>query len=446
MTTFEVSISEVDVPPLPLSRLLPVIGSDRLAALEDKAAVVAASLGNRTIWNVNSTATGGGVAEMLLVLVGYAKGAALDVRWAVIEGDPAFFAITKRIHNRIHGMPGDRGQLGEREAAHYREVTAANAAALVERVQRGDVVVLHDPQTAGMARHVADAGAHVVWRCHIGADHANEHTEAAWAVLRPHLEHAEAVVFSRQEYVPPWVTPARAVVIPPSIDPFSPKNHDLSAEEVASLVGQAAPSLVDLHAPLVVQVSRWDRLKDMAGVMTGFASVTAPASDAHLALVGPDVRRVLDDPEGAEVLAECEAARKALPASVRQRVHLVTLPMDDVARNALMVNALQRSATVIVQKSLAEGFGLTVAEGMWKRRPVVGSAVGGIVDQLVPGTGVLLDDPADLDAFGHALADLLGRPEEIERLGHTAQEHVRDHFVGDRHLLHYAELFCRLCT
>ncbi|MGH2684303.1 MAG: glycosyltransferase, partial [Actinomycetota bacterium] len=332
------------------------------------------------------------------------------------------------------------------EAAHYAAVTAANAEALLERTRPGDVVVLHDPQTAGLARIIVDAGVHAVWRCHIGADRTNEHTDSAWAALRPHLEHAEAVIFSRRQYIPAWVPPEAAVVIPPSIDPFSPKNQHLSPAEVHSLVAEADPSLAGLDAPLVVQVSRWDRLKDMAGVMAGFVSGVAPVTDAHLALVGPDVSEVPDDPEGAAVLAECSAAWAELPSAVRDRVHVVTVPMDDVRRNALMVNALQRSATVIVQKSLAEGFGLTVAEGMWKRRPVVGSAVGGIVDQLVPGTGILLDDPADLDTFGRTLAGQLGQPAEIERLGHNAEAHVRDCFVGDRHLLRYAGLFARLCA
>jgi trehalose synthase len=194
----------------------------------------------------------------------------------------------------------------------------------------------------------------------------------------------------------------------------------------------------------VIQVSRWDHLKDMAGVMAGFAARVASGGGAQLALVGPAVDEVSDDPEGAEVLGQCIEAWNLLPPEQRRRIRLLVLPMDDGDENAAMVNALQRHATVIVQKSLAEGFGLTVAEGMWKAKAVVASAVGGIVDQVAPGTGVLLQDPSDLDAFGQALVSLLGRPEEIARLGQNARRHVLESFVGDTHLMRYGALMERL--
>ena len=161
---------------------------------------------------------------------------------------------------------------------------------------------------------------------------------------------------------------------------------------------------------------------------------------AHLALVGPQMEAVTDDPEGREVFAECLAAWEALPADSRHLVHLVSLPMDDVDENATMVNALQRHASVVVQKSLMEGFGLTVAEGMWKGRAVLASRVGGIIDQVEPGTGILLDDPADLGTFGKTLVELLGQPAEIAALGANARRHVLDNFVGDKHLERYARL------
>jgi trehalose synthase len=198
--------------------------------------------------------------------------------------------------------------------------------------------------------------------------------------------------------------------------------------------------------PVVAQVSRWDRLKDMAGVMRGFADHVAPASPGYLMLVGPAVSEVSDDPEGAQVYAECVAGWQELPAATRARVLLVTLPLDDVDENAAMVNAIQRHATALAQKSLAEGFGLTVAEGMWKGRPVIGSAVGGIQDQIVDGTGVLLPDPRDLAAFGTAVRHLLDHPAEAERMGRAAQEHIRSSSVGDLHLLRYADLFGALLS
>jgi trehalose synthase len=446
--------------------------------LEAAAARARDLLAGRIVWNVNSTASGGGVAEMLHVLVAYIRGMGIDIRWLVMEGDPAFFAVTKRVHNYIHGTDGDDGGgLGAAEAAEYDRVTAANAEALAPLVGAGDVVVLHDPQTAGMLRPVQDAGAKAVWRSHIGVDKGNAFTEEGWEFLRPHLGGADAFVFSRRSYAPSWLPDNLLWVIPPSIDPFSPKNQPIAPDDLpkflarigltdggasgparftkadgsigevtrrASIVSEGIP--LEPGGRLVVQVSRWDRLKDMAGVMTGFASRVAGRVDAHLALVGPDVHGVVDDPEGQAVLRECAAQWDALPADVRRRVHLVSLPMADYEENAAMVNAMQRSASVIVQKSLAEGFGLTVAEGMWKAKPVVASRVGGIIDQVVPGTGLLLDDPTDLDAFGDALASLLGRPDDVARLGGNARRHVLEEFVGDRHLLQYAVLVERLLT
>ena len=191
---------------------------------------------------------------------------------------------------------------------------------------------------------------------------------------------------------------------------------------------------------LVVQVSRWDHLKDMQGVMEGFADYVAGPDDLRLALVGPAVGAVADDPEGAKVLGECMRFWEDLPANRRRAIRLVTLPMDDLELNTLMVNTFQRRASVVVQKSLEEGFGLTVAEAMWKSRPVVASAVGGIVDQVAPGVGVLLRDPSDLGTFGRTLGDLLMQPTEMAAMGRRARQHVRSEFLSDRHLVDYARL------
>jgi trehalose synthase len=349
---------------------------------------------------------------------------------------------------------------------------AANAAELVNRIQPGDLVLLHDPQTAGLATSLAQAGALVAWRCHIGVDWENEATVAAWSFLRPHLAAARGYVFSRSEYVPWWISPDKVAIIPPSIDPFSPKNQYLDDDAVlgilarigvldgdvpdgqtsfvrragglgevirtAEITGDGRPGPED---PLVIQVSRWDELKDMPGVMRGFADYVAPVCAGYLLLVGPAVAGVTDDPEGAAVFGDCLLQWRDLPDAVRARVLLVTLPLDDADENAAMVNALQRHATVIVQKSLAEGFGLTVAEGMWKGRPVVGSAVGGIIDQIPEGTGILLPDPRNLEAFGAAVRGLLENQDEASRMGQAAQAYIREHYVGDVHLLRYAALF-----
>jgi trehalose synthase len=272
------------------------------------------------------------------------------------------------------------------------------------------------------------------------------------------------------------MNPDRLRVIAPSIDPLSLKNRTLDPTEVGKIlrrVGLLAgadspgplpfgrrdglPGIVRPHrdlirdtAPpsertrLVVQVSRWDRLKDMTGVLIGFAAHPLP-DDVHLMLVGPDVAGVTDDPEGAEVLEECQSKWRELPVSVRARVHLACLPMDDADENALIVNAIQRHACLVVQKSLAEGFGLTVTEALWKGRPVIASAVGGIQDQITDGRdGVLLADPCDLDGFAAALRTLLDDGPTAARLGAAGQLRVRDEFLGDRHLAQYVDLFAEL--
>jgi trehalose synthase len=199
-----------------------------------------------------------------------------------------------------------------------------------------------------------------------------------------------------------------------------------------------------LDDPLVLQVSRWDALKDPLGVIRGFAAYVPPETRAHLAYVGPGVEAVADDPEGARILRKSVEERGRLPAATRRRIHLVTLPMEDLDENAAMVNALQRHAAVIAQKSLAEGFGLTVAEAMWKARPVVASRIGGIQDQIVDGeTGILLDDPLDLVAFGAAITQLLADAEHAEQMGQAAHERVREHFLSVRSLLDYLALIRR---
>jgi trehalose synthase len=465
-------LREVPVPPLAVSELEPVIGPERYARLLAAAAEFRGRLGPRAIWTVSSTAVGGGVAEMLQVLVAYAAGLEIPIHWTVIGGDPAFFATTKALHNQIHGQASSTGMIGPAAASHYGQVLAANADELLRQVRPGDLVLLHDPQTAGLAGALTRGGALVVWRSHIGVDFQNDVTRAAWDFLRPYLEPAHGYVFTRQQYVPPWIPAALTRIIPPSIDPFSAKNEELDAGAVrailatigvlagrpppvpgrftrhdgtsgevtraAAVTGEARPGEAD---PVVVQVSRWDKLKDMPGVMRGFAEHVAPAGDGYLMLAGPEVSEVTDDPEGARVLADCLAQWQSLPAATRARILLVTLPLDDIEENAAMINAIQRHAAVIVQKSLAEGFGLTVAEGMWKGRPVVGSAVGGILDQIADGTGVLLRDPADLAAFGSQVRWLLDNRDTAERMGRAAHAHVREHYLGDRHLLQYAELF-----
>ncbi|GAB1691661.1 glycosyltransferase [Krasilnikovia sp. M28-CT-15] len=464
-------LSAVHATARPVAMLASVVGEQRHARLMSAARDFRARFAGHTIWTVSSTASGGGVAEMLHALVGYVRDLDLDIRWLVISGDPEFYTVTKHLHHLLHGFPG-RLTLGPDSVAHYEDVLAANAQDLLGRVHPGDIVLLHDPQTAGLAPWLTHAGVHVVWRSHIGTDLQNAATWEGWDFLRPYLQHADAYVFSRRAFVPAWLPAERTRIITPSIDPFAPKNQELAPATVRALLAGAglidapvtgppvyarpdgstgliarratvvAESLPGPDEPLVVQVSRWDPLKDMAGVMRAFAEHVVPYVPGRLVLAGPAL--VSDDPEGALIRAACVQQWRELPRPVRERIVLASLPVDDVTENAVLVNALQRHAAVVTQKSLAEGFGLTVAEAMWKGRPVVASAVGGIPDQITDGTGVLVPDPSDLAAFGTALCGLLSDPVTREALGMAAHERVRAAFVGDLHLLRYAELLTAL--
>ena len=470
-------LREVEVEALDAARLEPLIGPERMARFEQIADATQRTLAGRSVLSINSTATGGGVAEMLQTLLAYVRGAGIDARWLVIDGDAAFFAITKRIHNGLYGSPGDGGALGAAERRHYERVLRRNADEILALVRSGDVTLVHDPQPAGLCAALAAAGARVVWRSHVGADVPNEWTTRAWEFLRPYIEDAEAYIVSRAAFAPPWADAARTHVVQPSIDPFSAKNEPISHRNVrvalafsGLLEGDGAPPAVPFRrrdgspgrinrhvdvvqngpptpvdAPMVIQASRWDAMKDMAGVMEGFANHVDPALGAHLVLAGPAVTGVADDPEAALVYNDCVDRWRRLPHAARARVHLACMPMADPDEAAAMVNALQRHAAVVVQKSLAEGFGLTVAEAMWKSRPVVGSAVGGIADQIVDGEhGLLVQDPADLAAFGAAVESLLRDPGDAARLGRNARERATAEYVGDRHLEQYGQLLARL--
>ena len=468
------ALSQVPVAPASPERFRPLLGED-YARVEEAIGAASRLLAGRAVWHVNSTARGGGVAEMLQSLLAYARGAGVDVRWVTIGGSAEFFRVTKRIHNHLHGAAGDGGELGEAERAVYENTLARSADELGELVRPGDIVYLHDPQTAGLIELMRFRETRVVWRCHVGLDHPNELARGAWSFLYRYVKNADAYVFSRRAFAWDGLEEQKLWLVPPSIDAFSPKNQDLEADAVRAILARVGLAEDDGRAPvfarqdgshgrvdrsaeldqegtvsdddpLVVQVSRWDRLKDHAGVLRCFAEHCRHPR-AHLLLAGPSVAEVADDPEGAEVLAEIRAQRAALPTELRGRVHLASLPMEDVDENAAMVNAIQRRADVVVQKSLAEGFGLTVAEAMWKARPVIASRIGGIQDQIVDGeSGLLVDDPTDLDAVAAAIDGLLDDPARAEAIGTAARERVRQSFLGTRHLVQYMELIERMLS
>jgi len=474
-----ISIQEVELGAQPIDRFLSISGSEPIAQAKQLGEEMATRLSGRAVWSVNSAASGGGVAEMLRSVLPYVRGFGIDCRWVVIGGTSDFFRITKRLHHALHGSYGDGSPLSDDERSVYEDVLRTNTDEISALVRPRDVVVLHDPQTAGLAPTLNRLGAIVIWRCHIGADSPNPETELGWRFLKPYICEAAATVFTRRQYVPEICNHDRSMIIPPSIDPFSPKNQELE-DDVAraillhtGLLGgkpsealpmftrlDGSPGRVDRRAdviglgpvpspdaPLVVQISRWDPLKDPVGVMWGFARLAEmqPQLEANLILAGPNVHAIEDDPESARTLDAVVDRWRELPHGIRERVHLASLPTADLEENGAIVNALQRQATVVVQKSLREGFGLTVTEAMWKERAVLASAVGGIQDQITNDVnGLLLKDPNDLESFASSLGRLLSDAGLRQRLGEQARERVRTEYVPLRHLTQYAELLERI--
>jgi trehalose synthase len=464
----------VDIDTRPLRLLHDVLDADAYERFYKAMHAAAMRLDGRTVWNVNSTAEGGGVAEMLSTLLPYARDAGWDVRWAVMSGDEEFFDVTKGIHNALHGAPPS-DEIWERASDVYSRVTDANAAELARLVHSGDLLLIHDPQTAGLIAPLAHSGAAASWQCHVGTDDANECTRRAWDFLTPYVEAADRYVFTRADYLWEGLDPDRLRVIPPSIDALSVKNGPLDDQAVQAILRAAGvidgregaaefvrPDGVvsfvnrpvsriggDARLPddarIVLQVSRWDRLKDPIGFLRMFAGRLVERPGVHLVYAGPSTSGVNDDPEGKAVFESAAEVWRSFEPSTQERVHLLEVPMEDVEENAAIINALQRRADVVVQKSLEEGFGLTVAEAMWKGRPVVAGRVGGIQDQIEHNkSGILIDDPYDVAAFADAVCLLLDDPDKAQRFGSQAHRRVKEHFLGPRQLTQYADLMVEL--
>jgi trehalose synthase len=448
-----------------------------VAELQLEAREVTAKLAGRTVWLVSSTGRGGGVAEMLPPIVSLLRGLGVRVEWVVIGSDePAFFELTKRIHNLIHGVGFP--DLSESDRDLYERVNRANAASLGELVRPGDVLVVHDPQPLPIARELRRTiPLLAVWRCHIGLDAENEATRGVWNFLDCYFDAYAGALFSAPEYIPRQLS-RRASVLFPGIDPLAPKNRELSLRRTievmcsgglipcpgptvsgpyASLVqrvtpaGALAPANVTesiglLTRPIVTQVSRWDRLKGFRPLMEGFARLKRSLHDGdagmdpehrrrldlvRLVLAGPEPSAIQDDPEAGEVLQEIRAAYHALDPAIQDHIAVLLLPMRSVEENALLVNALQRASTIVVQNSLREGFGLTIAEAMWKRVPVLtNSRACGPRQQVRDRVdGRLIADPENPVELQGALYEMLADPERLERWGQSAQRRVHDQFL-----------------
>ena len=438
--------------------------------LRAEARHLARSLAGRRLWMVNSTPQGGGVAEMLPKLVSLLRELGVATEWAVLgTAEPRFFDLTKRLHNAIHGVGATAFDAADREV--YEAVNRENADDLASRLAPGDLLVVHDPQPMAMGSMLAGRRElQAVWRCHIGLDGENASTRAAWGFLAPYAAAYHCSVFSAPEYISLF-PPHQATIIHPAIDPLSSKNRPLSSVRTTGVLANAglvdghhpvltppfelqaarlagdgtfvpaahAESIGLLFRPIVTQVSRWDRLKGFLPLLHAFARMkelrgrlAAPGSRharrleiVRLVLAGPDPASIQDDPEGQEVLAELTGVYRGLAPEVQADVALLSLPMASRRQNALMVNALQRASSVVVQNSLEEGFGLTVTEAMWKSAAILGSSACGIRQHVRDGVdGRLVADPSDADEVCETLNAMLAAPEERAVWGRSARRRV----------------------
>lgn len=390
--------------PIRLAEYEEVVGGDVIQELH----ILADRVRHRRLQNINSTPVGGGVAEILTRMVPLLRELGVDAAWDVIKGDQAFFNVTKAFHNALHGKPEE---ITTEMLEVYRQTTEAN---LKEMNITGDVVLVHDPQPAGLIELRRQIGRQWIWRCHIDVSAPDARV---WDFLRPHVERYDAAIFSMPSFA--QSLPIPQYMVAPSIDPLADKNKELSPDFVSQVLDKYG---LDPDRPIVTQISRFDRLKDPLGVIAAYKMVKK-RHDCQLVLAGGGAS---DDPEGEAVLEE---ARQA--AAGDNDIHVLLLPLfSDVE-----INALVRGSTVIVQKSLKEGFGLTVSEALWKRKPVIGGAVGGIRLQVINGvTGFLVHSP---EGAALRLSQLLGDRSMCERLGENGYQHVKQNFLLTRHVKDY---------
>jgi len=378
----------------------------------------ARELSGARVVHVNSTRVGGGVAEILSWLIPLMCDLGIEASWEVIEGNDPFFQVTKSFHN---GLQGVAVPLSNAMIKTYEETVAENAERLRTSLEEADFVFIHDPQPARLLELCPNRKGKWIWRCHIDASHPHR---KIWKYLQSKVEGYDASIFSMPEFA--QKLPHPQFLIAPSIDPLSEKNCPLPPREIASTL-QCHNIPEDL--PILAQISRFDGFKDPIGVIEAF-KILAEVLEVRLIMAGGGAT---DDPEGAAVLEEVQDA-----AQGDSRIHVLLLPSD--AHRT--INALQRASTIVLQKSLQEGFGLTVTEAMWKGKPVIGGNVGGIRLQVHNyHTGFLVNTP---EGAALRMRELLHRPELISRMGETAKFFVKDNFLLTRHLREYLTLMLAL--
>ncbi len=385
-----------------------VVGADVVDHLRQ----LAAPLRGMKVVHVNSTRVGGGVAEILDKLVPLMCELGLDARWEVISGNADFYACTKSMHNALQGAPV---ALASTLQQAYLETNAQNAERLRATLEEAEIVFIHDPQPAPLLQHCGNRRGKWIWRCHIDASHPHR---PVWKFLRPFVADYDASIFSLAAFA--QLLPHPEYLVPPSIDPLSEKNVELPDDDIDAACRQHG---IDRERPLLLQVSRFDRFKDPLGVVQAYRLATRHLPGLQLVLAGGTAT---DDPEGEAVLQEVRAAAGDDPD-----IHVLLLPPD--AHRT--INALQRAADIVLQKSTREGFGLTVTEAMWKGKPVIGGNTGGITLQVIDyQTGFLVNTPEGAALRIRYLMHLPGRREGI---GHKAQEFVRENFLITRQLREY---------
>ncbi|MDF1543667.1 MAG: glycosyltransferase [bacterium] len=403
---------------MPSSRRLvdyePIIGSVSTSKLKQ----VAGDLAGMKVVHVNSTREGGGVAEILFWMIPLMRDLGLNASWEVIDGNPAYFNVTKAFHN---GLQGNRVSLSDSMKAAYEETLETNAERLRPVLEEADYVIIHDPQPARLLQLCPNRKGKWIWRCHIDVSQPNRQV---WNYIRSMVDGYDASIFSMPEFAKTLSHPQ--FIVAPSIDPLSEKNIPLSSDEVLSVLTQFN---LDPDRPLITQISRFDRFKDPVGVIEAVKLLNS-AYNVQLVLAGGGAT---DDPEGSAVLAEVQQAAEGV-----ENIHVLLLPPDAHR----IINALQRASTIVLQKSLQEGFGLTVTEAMWKGKPVIGGNVGGIRLQIHNShTGYLVDSPEGATLRMH---NLLARPELMTRLGTTARQFVLENFLCNRQLREYMTLMLGL--
>lgn len=391
----------------PIEEYIPFVGEAEV----DHLFRLAKGLRGKCVQHINSTAVGGGVAEILTRMVPLLQGIGVDARWDVIRGNERFFAVTKKFHNGLHGVPVD---VSDEEFAFFLDVNRENA----REMSFADIVFVHDPQPVALVEERRARGNRWLWRCHIDFSRPDARI---WNFLRNYIPCYDAAVFSAPAFA--RELPIRQVLISPSIDPLSDKNRELPEEAVNSVFERFG---IDRSRPVVTQISRFDYLKDPVGVIEAWR-MARKSADMQLVLAGGGAT---DDPEGAMVM---EDVRRA--ADSDSDIFVLFLP----AGSDIEINALQRGSTVILQKSLKEGFGLTVSEALWKSKPVIAGAVGGIPLQIAHKYSGILTHSVAGTAFW--LKQLISEPEYAKRLGSCGREHIRRNFLITRHIRDYLLLF-----